>query len=131
MKAAATFMSALDERSGLERLKVTLPGSLAWTGKGHRTAKAVMPGLSGLTPESSDPDDSDRRADGIAATEQLVLADGTTIGFDPVWDIIVDFEEPGSEHPIAAAGLTQYGADMQAKYSETSRGGLAVNVPDC
>ena len=23
------------------------------------------------------------------------------------------------------------GADMQAKYKETSRGGLAVNVPDC
>jgi len=23
------------------------------------------------------------------------------------------------------------GADMQAKYKETSRGGLAVNVPEC
>ena len=27
--------------------------------------------------------------------------------------------------------MRQTGADMQSKYKETSRGGLAVNVPDC
>ena len=76
MKAAAAFMSALDEREriGLKRVKVTLLGSLAWTGRGHRTDKAVMLGLSGLSPESIDPDDADRRVDVIAATRQLVLA---------------------------------------------------------
>jgi L-serine dehydratase len=102
MKAAAAFMSALDEREriGLKRLKVTLLGSLAWTGKGHRTDKAVMLGLSGPSPESIDPD---RRVDVIAATRQLVLADGTTIDFDPVRDMIFDFEEPASVHRILSA----------------------------
>src|SRR5437762_7854589 len=53
MKAAAAFMSALDqsERAGLNRLRVTLLGSLAWTGRGHRTDKAVMLGLCGLSAE--------------------------------------------------------------------------------
>jgi L-serine dehydratase len=101
MKAAAAFMLALDqrERIALKRLKVTLLGSLAWTGKGHRTDKAVMLGLSSLSPESIDPYDADRRVDVIAATKQPVLADGTTIGFDPVRDMIFDFEEPASVHP--------------------------------
>ncbi|MFX4861189.1 serine dehydratase beta chain, partial [Acinetobacter baumannii] len=54
MKAAAAFMEALDrsQRSRLSRLKVTLLGSLAWTGRGHGTDKAVMLGLSGLSPET-------------------------------------------------------------------------------
>ncbi len=101
MKAAAAFMSALDrsERAGLTRLKATLLGSLAWTGKGHRTDKAIMLGLSGLAPETIDPDDADRRVDSIAATRQLVLADGTTIHFDPVRDLVFDFEEPAPVHP--------------------------------
>src|SRR5258708_26968222 len=101
MKAAAAFMAALDqpERAGLKRLKVTLLGSLAWTGKGHRTDKAVMLGLSGLSPESIDPDDADRRVDVIAAATRLVLQDGTSIGFDPARDIDFNFDEPASVHP--------------------------------
>jgi L-serine dehydratase len=117
MKAAAAFMAALDrrERAGLKRLKVTLLGSLAWTGKGHRTDKAVMLGLSGLLPESIDPDDADRRVDVITATRQLVLADGTTIGFDPVRDMIFDFEEPASVHPntIRFAAFDQDGRELK------------------
>lgn len=117
MKAAAAFMSALDEREriGLKRLKVTLLGSLAWTGKGHRTDKAVMLGLSGLSPESIDPDDADRRVEVMAATRQLVLADGTTVGFDPVRDIIFEFEEPASVHPntIRFSAFDQGGRELK------------------
>lgn len=101
MKAAAAFMSALDEHelAGLKRLKVSLLGSLAWTGHGHRTDKAVMLGLSGLSPESIDPDDADRRVGVITATAQLVLQDGRTIDFDPTQDIEFNFGEPASVHP--------------------------------
>lgn len=117
MKAAAAFMSGLDQREcgSLKRLKVTLLGSLAWTGKGHRTDKAIMLGLCGLSPESIDPDDADRRVDGIAATRQLVLADGTTIGFDPVRDIVFDFEEPAPVHPntVRFAAFDQDGRELK------------------
>ena len=117
MKAAAVFISSLDEleRTGLKRLKVTLLGSLAWTGKGHRTDKAVMLGLSGLSPESIDPDDADRCVDVVAATRQLTLADGTSIGFDPVRDMIFDFEEPASVHPntIRFVAFDQDGRELR------------------
>jgi L-serine dehydratase len=117
MKAAAAFMAALDrrERASLKRLKVTLLGSLAWTGKGHRTDKAVMLGLSGLLPESIDPDDADRRVDDIAATRQLQLADGTTISFDPALDIDFNFEEPVPVHPntIRFAAFDQDGHELR------------------
>jgi L-serine dehydratase len=101
MMAAGAFMAALDprERASLSRLKVTLLGSLAWTGKGHRTDKAVMLGLSGLSPEALDPDDADRRVDDIAATRRLRLADGATIDFDPGRDLVFDFETPCPMHP--------------------------------
>jgi L-serine dehydratase len=117
MKAAAAFMSGLDQhqRAGLKRLKVTLLGSLAWTGKGHRTDKAVMLGLCGLSPESIEPDDADRRVDGIAVTKQLVLADGTTIGFDPVRDLVFDFEEPAPVHPntLRFSAFDQGGGELK------------------
>jgi L-serine dehydratase len=117
MKAAAAFMSGLDQhqRAGLKRLKVTLLGSLAWTGKGHRTDKAVMLGLCGLSPESIEPDDADRRVDGIAAIKQLVLADGTTIGFDPVRDLVFDFEAPAAVHPntIRFSAFDQDGRELK------------------
>jgi len=103
MKAAAAFMSTLDkhELAGLKRMKVSLLGSLAWTGHGHRTDKAIMLGLSGLSPESIDPGDADRRVDVITATAQLVLQDGTTIDFDHTQDIEFNFGEPASVHPNA------------------------------
>ena len=117
MKAAMAFMAGLDrrERAGLKRLKVTLLGSLAWTGKGHRTDKAVMLGLSGLLPESIDPDDADRRVDAIAATRQLLLADGTTISFDPALDIDFNFEEPAPVHPntIRFTAFDQDGRELR------------------
>jgi L-serine dehydratase len=74
-----------------------------------------MLGLSGLSPESIDPDDADRRVDVIAATRQLVLADGTTISFDPVRDMIFDFEEPASVHPntIRFAAFDQDGRELK------------------
>lgn len=55
MKAARAFVGGLD---GLEaaRIRVTLFGSLAWTGKGHGTDTAVLLGLAGYEPETIEPD---------------------------------------------------------------------------
>ncbi|MGB5689233.1 MAG: L-serine ammonia-lyase [Woeseiaceae bacterium] len=58
MKAARAFVAGLE---GLEaaRIRVTLFGSLAWTGKGHGTDTAVLLGLAGHEPETIDPDACD------------------------------------------------------------------------
>lgn len=128
MKAAAAFMSALDEsqRSRLRRLQVTLLGSLAWTGRGHGTDKAVMLGLSGFSPETVDPDEADRRIAVVAATAKLVLRGGLTIHFDPVQDIVFNFDEPTPVHPntLRFAALDQAGHELWAETWYSLGGGF-------
>lgn len=63
MKAARAFADST-EGQPVARIKVTLFGSLAWTGKGHGTDSAILLGLAGHDPETVDPD----AVDGILAS---------------------------------------------------------------
>jgi L-serine dehydratase len=54
MRAAATVAERLDGRK-VAALRVTLYGSLALTGRGHGTDRALVAGLAGHEPESVDP----------------------------------------------------------------------------
>ncbi len=58
MVAAARFlaMAAAASLPRTGRLTVTLHGSLAFTGKGHGTDRAVILGLAGERPDAMDPD---------------------------------------------------------------------------
>ncbi|HXE23570.1 MAG TPA: serine dehydratase beta chain, partial [Roseiarcus sp.] len=59
MKAAGAFASGLADSGLVEKVAsvdVALLGSLAFTGKGHGSDKAVILGLSGEEPESVDLD---------------------------------------------------------------------------
>src|SRR3546814_3095566 len=49
MRAAATFVKALEGRR-FAHIGCELLGSLAWTGAGHATDKAVLLGLAGFDP---------------------------------------------------------------------------------
>ena len=120
MKAAAAFVGGLDaeQRKSLGRLKATLLGSLAWTGRGHRTDKAVMLGLCGLLPETIDPDDADRRVEAVAATRQLAIQGMDSIPFDPADDIEFNRSEPTSVHPNTLR-FTAFGKDGRELKQET------------
>ncbi|HEY0522458.1 MAG TPA: serine dehydratase beta chain, partial [Stellaceae bacterium] len=62
MRAAGTFVRALAERGrlpGVARVVIQLYGSLALTGRGHGTDKAVILGLAGFDPATVDPDAAD------------------------------------------------------------------------
>ena len=54
MTAAADFAGRVAERAA--RLVVSLYGSLALTGKGHATDRAILLGLAGHVPAAIDPD---------------------------------------------------------------------------
>src|SRR6476660_4906431 len=54
--AFATTVAASGLLTRVDRVRVDLFGSLAWTGKGHGTDKAAMLGLSGESPDTVDPD---------------------------------------------------------------------------
>jgi len=106
MTAAADFAVSLaaDNLLGrIDRVDVTLYGSLAWTGRGHGTDKAVILGLSGLHPAAADPDLADALVDTVRAEHRLRLAGRQLIAFDPEQNIIFDGVSATPAHPNTLA----------------------------
>jgi L-serine dehydratase len=91
MRAACRFASELRDHGVLgrvDRVQVELYGSLALTGKGHATDRAVLLGLSGNEPATIDPDSIETTVASIRAAKQLSLAGERTIGFEEARDLI-------------------------------------------
>ena len=104
MKAAASFVSSLGQRlSQVTRLRATAYGSLAWTGRGHATDKALLLGLAGCVPANLDPDHAESLFSEIKQTGRLPLPDGRTILFDFATDIVLDQTTTYERHPNAMA----------------------------
>ena len=74
MRAAFAFLQHLGPMlAEVARLTATAYGSLAWTGKGHATDKALILGLAGFRPDDIDPDLADAAMAGIVADRRLTL----------------------------------------------------------
>jgi L-serine dehydratase len=102
MRIAGRFMEGLARRGQLARvggLAVSLRGSLAFTGRGHRTHEAVVLGLAGLKPETAQPDEAEAVLVRVAAQLRLEPAPGVRIPFDPASDIVADYDTPADLHP--------------------------------
>ncbi|QBX99669.1 L-serine ammonia-lyase [Rhodophyticola sp. CCM32] len=99
MSAAARFLD--DLRGGREkepgagdpaRLACSLHGSLAFTGKGHATDRAVILGLCGLTPATLDPDQAETLEAELRARGQVTPPGLPQMRFDPATDLVFDYE---------------------------------------
>jgi L-serine dehydratase len=104
MTAAARFTALLGERDLLtrvQRVQTTLYASLALTGRGHHTDRAVILGLMGFEPASLDPDAGDAALESTAASGSLVLGGGQTIAFDADADIVWAGHQRLPPHPNA------------------------------
>jgi L-serine dehydratase len=97
MKAAREFVSRLEE-SAVNKIEVSLYGSLAYTGKGHGTDSAILLGLGGEAPETIDPDAVDSILQKIHTEHRLTLRGGTEIEFEPEIDLVFDLGEPLPRH---------------------------------
>ena len=96
MRAAHTFVQRLDDADLLtrvERIQITLFGSLAFTGRGHGTDKAVMLGLSGELPDQVDPDNIDGILQKIQSSGHIHLAGTVQIGFSEKTDLLFNKRE--------------------------------------
>jgi L-serine dehydratase len=91
MRAALRFAREL-ESTGLTpktaSIQVDLYGSLALTGHGHGTDRAILLGLSGQTPEGIDPQEIEGQLTAIRAAKALELPGGHTIAFDEAKHLI-------------------------------------------
>ena len=81
------------------RIQVELQGSLALTGKGHATPKAVILGLLGLEPETLDSSIADQQVADVYTQKSLRLLGEKPISFDPEKDLIFDYETAPELHP--------------------------------
>lgn len=91
MVAAATFASQAKSTLGsdaISRYEVRLYGSLALTGKGHATDRAIILGLLGCQPGSICPDEADGLLAHVRAEGHLPARDGTRILFDETRDVL-------------------------------------------
>lgn len=105
MTAAARFLS--DLRSGREKepgagelagLGCTLHGSLAFTGKGHATDRAVILGLSGHEPATLDPDRAEALEAEVRRTGLVTPPGLPPLRFDPENDLVFDYGPPLPGH---------------------------------
>ncbi|HDP88880.1 MAG TPA: L-serine ammonia-lyase [Thioalkalivibrio sp.] len=80
-------------------IRCILKGSLAYTGKGHATDRAITLGLHGHTPEGVAEHDVDALVRDIWQRDALALDGDRQVGFSPDRDIIFDRGQPLPEHP--------------------------------
>ncbi|MEY3393909.1 MAG: hypothetical protein RL346_145 [Verrucomicrobiota bacterium] len=86
MRAAARFAACLVGKS-VRRVICKLYGSLAATGKGHGTDRAIILGLTGELPESVDVEAIPEILENIRTGKTLTLPDGRKIPFDAAEDL--------------------------------------------
>ncbi len=93
MVAARRYLGELKAKDVPQgaRIRASLHGSLAFTGKGHGTDRAIILGLAGETPQAIDPDSVEQVLARMAAEKQVHLADQRTLSFDPAHDVIFDY----------------------------------------
>jgi L-serine dehydratase len=91
MRAAAAFAAGLRDGGVLEkvaRVEANLYGSLALTGHGHGTDRAVLLWLSGELPDRIAPDSIEPKLVAIRTTKSLALAGTRAITFDEARDLL-------------------------------------------
>ena len=107
MVAAARFLD--DLRAGRNRIpgagapasvSCRLHGSLALTGKGHATDRAVILGLAGFLPDTLDPEAAETALADIAV-QGRVTPDELDLAFHPDRDLVFDYGAPLPGHANA------------------------------
>jgi L-serine dehydratase len=102
MTAAGRFLQRLDGKLGqTARVRIALYASLALTGRGHATDRAVILGLAGFEPRTLDPDQADHVVAAVRADRRLNLAGQHEIAFDEATDLLWEGRTRLPQHPNA------------------------------
>jgi len=135
MRAAARFVSRwIDERGLLERVarvRGELFGSLAHTGRGHGTDKAVLCGFEGEWPDKIDPDSIPARLERIRGTKTIRLLGKREIAFDEKTDLVFNKRQklPFHSNGMRFSAYDAAGTELATRDYYSVGGGFVVN-PD-
>jgi L-serine dehydratase len=117
MTAAGRFLAEILEGdwprpagARVDRVGASLHGSLAFTGIGHGTDRAVILGLTGASPTTVDPDHADEILAKVAAEKRVSPPGHPSYRFDPARDLVLDRKTPLPGHANGMAFFA-YDAD--------------------
>jgi len=132
MRAARRFAERLAGEGLLDRaarVRVELFGSLALTGKGHGTDRAVLMGLEGETPEEVDPDGVAPRLEAIRGQERLALLGRHGVPFHEREDLIFNRRDllPLHSNGMRFTALDVAGETLDQRIYYSVGGGFVVN----
>src|SRR5438552_4690844 len=120
MRAAREFAFSL-KRDGLlgttQEIAVRLYGSLAFTGVGHGTDRAILAGLEGAEPESVDPDSIEPTVQRIRTSGRIRLGGEHEIAFDEPMQLLMMQHERLPRHSNGMR-FTALGSDRRTLREE-------------
>jgi L-serine dehydratase len=132
-RAAQQFVAELQGNqlfTKVEKVHVLLYGSLAKTGKGHGTDIAVLMGLLGEDPVTTDTQLIDSKIQNIATTEGLVLDGKKRVPFRPDHDLVFLFDTALPFHPngMTCVATLNDGTDFAQTYFSIGGGFVVKEV---
>ena len=136
MTAAARFLDEIlngdwprPQGARVARLKASLHGSLAYTGIGHGTDRAVILGLDGATPLTVDPDRMDDSIARITAAKKVTPPGHPAYAFDPAVDLVLDKKTPlpGHANGMSFSALDADGRPLLRRVYYSIGGGFVVS----
>ncbi len=136
MRAAARFVTRWLEDAGtldqVVRIRADLFGSLALTGRGHGTDKAVLMGLEGEWPDRIDPDCIPDKLARIRTEKVLHLHGKHAIVFDEKADLIFNKRQKLPFHPngMRFTAFDADGNEIATRDYYSVGGGFVVNQED-
>ncbi len=136
MRAAARFAERwLDEKDVLgrvARVQAELFGSLALTGRGHGTDKAVLLGFEGEHPDTVDPDHIPATLERIRGSKQVRLLGKHAIDFDEKRDLLFNKRQKLPFHPngMRFSAYDAEGNELATRDYYSVGGGFVVNTDE-
>ncbi|MFC7047773.1 L-serine ammonia-lyase [Emcibacter nanhaiensis] len=132
MIAAKRFLDNLNSAGKLQEivsLQVSLYGSLALTGKGHATDRALLLGLSGHDPATIDPEIIDGCLDAIRGEKQVKLLGRCRVAFDETRDIHFRMDEllPHHSNGMEFTAFDKAGEQLAREAFYSVGGGFVVS----
>jgi L-serine dehydratase len=119
MRAAKRFADGLADSGRLgdvRRIRAELFGSLGATGHGHGSPKAVVLGLEGEDPATTDTDRAEHRLEEIRASRSLLLAGTTPVPFDVDEDLVMHRRRSLPAHPNGMTFAAYDAADDEISF---------------
>ncbi len=131
MVAAERFLQALKNNNiTANHIRCSLHGSLAFTGKGHRTDQAVILGLEGFIPPTFNAKLAKQAEARIAEQKTVRPPNHPVYNFDPATDMVFDYDRILEDHSNGMILQALNDGNVVHEQIYYSIGGGFVQTPD-